>query len=132
VLESENEQLKTDLGFFETVIPKSKGSTRQRVKTITAVRVDPTHLQWRALIVQANKNPDEFKGELVFTVQGKLAGQPWKQSTADTPTPVTLLQYVRMDGLIVVPEALELDSLTVQLRQGTRLISTATVKVKPK
>ena len=132
VLESENEQLKTDLGFFETVIPKSKGSTRQRVKTITAVRVDPTHLQWRALIVQANKNPDEFKGELVFTVQGKLAGQPWKQSTADTPTPVALLQYVRMDGLIVVPEALELDSLTVQLRQGTRLISTATVKVKPK
>lgn len=132
VLESENEQLKTDLGFFETVIPKGKGSTRQRVKTITAVRIDPTHLQWRALVVQANKNPDEFKGELVFTIQGKLNGSPWKQTTNDTPTPVSLVQYVRMDGVIVVPEALQVESLTAQLRQGSKLISSATVKVKAK
>ena len=132
VLESENAQLKTDLGFFEAVIPKGKGSTRQRVKTITAARIDPTHLQWRALIVQANKNPDEFKGELVFVVQGQLDGQPWQLSTRDAPTPVSLVQYVRIDGVIVVPEALEVESLTAQLRQSGKLISSATVKVKSK
>lgn len=131
-LESENEQLKTDLGFFESVIPKGKGSVRQRVKTLTASRVDPTHIQWRALVVQANKNSDEFKGELVFIVQGTMGGKPWRQTTEESPTPVTLVQYVRMDGLIVVPAALQVESVTAQLRQGAALLSSTTVKMTGK
>jgi DNA gyrase/topoisomerase IV subunit A len=128
-LEAENEQLKTDLGFFETMIPNSQGSSRQRVKTVTAVRVGPTELAWRALVVQARKNADEFSGELVFVVKGRLFGKPWELSTSASPTPVTLVQYLQLDGVIVVPAALEVQTLTAQLRRADQLISSTTIKV---
>lgn len=129
-LEAENEQLKTDLGFFETMIPKSRGSSTQRVKTVTAVRTAPTELSWRALVVQARKNAEEFKGELIFQVKGQLLGKPWELTTTASPTPVTLVQYLQLDGVIVVPAALNVETLTAQLRQSGRLVSSTTIKLQ--
>jgi hypothetical protein len=130
LLQQENQKLKSDLGFFESVVPKAKanGSAGLKIRSLRAQRLDPKQVRWRILVVQAVKNPPAFEGQVELTLSGTLDGKPWTQSPPNGPTALSLIQYVRLEGVINVPDAVELKTLSAKLVKNKKVLTVETFK----
>ena len=54
-LQADNELLRSDLGFFERLIPGS-GNDALSIRGLQAERLSSTQLKWQVLMIQASKN----------------------------------------------------------------------------
>ena len=126
-LESENQRLQDDLGFFQNLIPAVSGSQ----VAIRSVQAQQNHLAltWQVLLLQPMKNPPNFQGNLEFTVAGLQAGKPWTQSLPGQL--VKLSQYQRVAGSFVLPPDVKVQSLTVKLLEQGVIRATQSIKVAP-
>ena len=117
-LESENQTLRDDLGFFERLIP----STTTEALAIRGLQAEvlPTHqLKWQVLVVQSAKNPNEFKGKLDVTISGTLGGKPWMANLANGAMAIEVKQYRRLDGLIELPAQVQIKSVVVKVMDNS-------------
>jgi hypothetical protein len=128
LLQQENQKLKSDLGFFESVVPKASGRAGLKIRTLRAQKLDPTQVRWRILVVQAVKNPPPFEGRIELTLTGLLNGKPWSQAPASGPVAVNLVQYLRLEGVMNLPEGVELKTLSAKLMKKDQVLAVETFK----
>jgi hypothetical protein len=126
VLEEENRRLRSDLSFFEQLIPASEDATIA-VRGLRARRVAEGRLEWQLLVMQAQRNPGEFQGQLVIALTGTLAGKPWTLEAP--PQAISLRQHLRTEGWLDVPPQAVLKTISIRLLQGGAVKATHTQKL---
>lgn len=126
-LEIENQTLRSDLGFFERLMPGT-GSAALDIRGLQVERLAESKIRWQALMIQPTKNAPEFQGTLEITFTGTQDGQPW--STADTPRTrdVVIRGYLREEGVMEVPPSAVVKTVTARLLQAGVVKSVRTVR----
>ena len=127
-LEAENQKLKSDLGFFEQLIPAA-GAPGASIRGLQVELLKPTELKWQVLVIQAAKNPAEFSGQIELSFTGTESGKPWSGTLSSGLVPVAVKQYGRLEGLYAVPPNVMVKSVTAKLLQGQAVRSMQTVKL---
>ena len=111
-LEVEKQTLRSDLGFYEKLLP-SKGDGLQ-LRGLQAEVSAPGQLKYQLLVVQNGKAPSEFKGRYDLLLSGLLEGKAWTQPLPGGPQALQMRQVTRVEGLIDHPAAAVIK--TVQVR----------------
>lgn len=127
-LESDNRALRSDLGFFERLIP-GNGSGAMSIRGLQVERVAETQVKWQLLMIQAIKNAPEFKGTLDITFTGTLEGKPWQARQSPEPQTVALNSYLRLEGLVDVPAKAVVKTVTAKILQRGEVKSVQTVRL---
>jgi hypothetical protein len=127
-LQSDNEMLRSDLGFFERLLP-SAGGGDLNIRGLQAERISPAQYKWQVLIIQAAKNSPEFAGKIQVSLSGTLNGKPWSINTNATPEPVVVRSYLRKEGLVEVPQQAVIKSITAQIERDGSTVSVHTTKL---
>jgi len=127
-LEAENQTLRSDLGFFERLMPGT-GSEALDIRGLQVERVADSQIRWQALMIQASKNAPEFKGTLEISFTGTQDGKPW--STAATPRSraVVFQGFLREEGVVDVPPTAVIKTVTARLLQGGTVKSVQITKL---
>ncbi|KNZ33275.1 MAG: hypothetical protein AD742_06645 [Methylibium sp. NZG] len=113
-VEAENMTLKSDLGFFERLLPAS-GSEGLTIRGLQAEEKSPGQLRFQLLVMQAGKAPPEFAGRYEVTLTGLLDGKPWSLPQPGGPKPLQLKQYLRVEGMIDHPVGAVVKAVTVRV-----------------
>lgn len=116
-LQTDNQALRSDLGFFERLIPGS-GTDALSIRGLQAERVSDTQLRWQVLMIQASKNAPDFKGALEVRLAGTLGGKPWTATQAPVPQSVVIKGYLRLEGVVDVPAQAVVKNVTAKILQG--------------
>jgi hypothetical protein len=127
-LETDNLALRSDLGFFERLIPGS-GNGDLNIRGLQVERINPTQFKWQVLLIQASKNAPDFKGSLEIIFSGTVAGKPWVQHQAGAPQNVLIKGYLRQEGLLDVPPQVVVKTVTAKIFQGREVKTLYTVKL---
>jgi hypothetical protein len=125
-LEADNRRLRSDLGFFEQLMP-STGASGLHIRGLQVQRQDGGQVHWQVLVMQPLKQAPEFRGRLLLRLDGTLQGKAW--SLELPPQEVVLRQYLRLDGAVDVPPQAVLKTVTARLLQGDKVQSTETQKL---
>jgi hypothetical protein len=127
--ESDNLALKSDLGFFERLLPAGV-STGLSIRGLQLELPSPGQARFQLLVMQSGKMPPEFNGRYDLQLSGILDGKPWTFSQPAGPQPLQLKQYLRVEGMLDFPAQAMVKSATVRvldLNGGLK----ATLTVKP-
>jgi hypothetical protein len=127
-LETDNQLLRSDLGFFERLIPGS-GTNALSIRGLQVERVAEGQLKWQALMIQAMKNAPDFRGTLEITFAGTLDGKPWATTQSPEPQPVLIQSYLRQEGLVDVPVQAVVKTVTAKILQGGAVKSVQTLRL---
>lgn len=127
-LEIENQTLRSDLGFFERLMP-GNGSAALDIRGLRVERVAESELRWQALMIQPTKNAPEFKGTLEISFTGTQDGKPWSTAGAPRTRDVVIRGYLREEGVMDVPPNAVVKTVTARLLQGGAVKSVHTVKL---
>lgn len=127
-LEDENQRLKSDLGFFEQLIPSS-GTAGLSIRGLQAELQRAGELKWQVLVIQAVKNPVEFKGQLELTFTGLENGKPWSGVLAGGSQAILVKQYGRLEGLYPVPSNVLVKGVTAKVLEGATVRATQSLKL---
>ncbi len=127
-LESDNLALRSDLGFFERLIPGS-GNGDLNIRGLQIERISPDQIKWQVLLIQAAKNAPDFKGSLEITFSGTEAGKPWVKLQSDAPQSVLIKGYLRQEGLLNVPPQVVVKTVTAKIYQGREVKTLYTIKL---
>jgi hypothetical protein len=127
-LQSDNQALRTDLGFFERLIPGT-GSDALTLRGLQVERLSAGELKWQVLVMQAAKNAPAFEGSLGVTFSGILEGKPWSMAQAPESQPVQVKTYLRQEGVVLVPPAAVVTTVTARIWQGNTVKSMQTLKL---
>jgi hypothetical protein len=127
-LESDNQALRSDLGFFERLIPGT-GSAAPTIRGLQVERVSPVEIKWQALVMQATKNAPEFKGTMDVIFSGTLEGRPWSVAHGSGGHTVLIKSYLRSEGVVNIPQDAVVKTVTARVLQGATVISTQTIKL---
>lgn len=118
-LENDNTNLRNDLAFFERLIPAA-ASESVAVRGLQGERLGESQLKWQALLIQAQRNVQQFDGVLEIGLTGTLDGKPWGQNVA-ARQPVVFKQYLRLEGLLDLPPQAVVKTITAKVMQGDRV-----------
>lgn len=127
-LQSDNETLRSDLGFFERLLP-SAGGGALNIRGLQAERISSAQYKWQVLIIQAAKNSPEFTGKIQVSLSGTLNGKSWSINTHAAPEPVVVRSYLRKEGLVEVPQQAVIKSITAQIERDGSTVSVHTTKL---
>jgi hypothetical protein len=127
-LQLDNLSLRSDLGFFERLIPGS-GSGELSIRGLQVERLNPGQFKWQVLLIQAAKNAPDFKGQLEITFSGTSAGQPWTQKQSPQPQSVLIKGYLRQEGFLDVPPQTVVKTVTAKIYQGREVKTLYTIKL---
>lgn len=127
-LEAENDALRSDLGFFERLIPGAD-SGALAIRGLEAERLSETQWRWQALMMQATKNAPDFKGSLEITFTGTLGGKPWSLAHAPAPQAVLIKGSLRLQGVVDVPAQAMVKNVTAKILQGNSVRSVQTFQL---
>lgn len=127
-LEADNQRLKSDLGFFEQLIPTT-GMAGISIRGLQAELQRPGELKWQVLLIQAVKNPGEFRGQLEVSFTGLENGKPWTAHLGTGAQPVALKQYGRLEGLLAVPANVVVKTVTAKVLEGQVVRAVQTLKL---
>lgn len=112
--EADNLALKSELGFFQRLLPVNDGEglliRGLQAHSPSAGRV---HYQW--LVMQPGKGPAEFKGRYEVTLGGTLNGHPWVYTAPQGPQPLVLKQVLRVEGLLDHPPQAVVKTVSVKV-----------------
>jgi hypothetical protein len=127
-LQADNLTLRSDLGFFERLIPGT-GSDALSIRGLQVERVADAQLKWQVLMIQAEKNAPDFKGQLEISFAGTLDGRPWAAQHASTPQTVLIKGYLRQEGMVDVPSQAVVKTVTARILQGGAVKALHTIKL---
>lgn len=113
-LESANQDLKNDLGFFERLLPASGEGI-----SIRAVQVDAASngvARYQILVMQqGGRVQPEFRGFLELTANGLQDGRIWTETRPLVRQPLQFKQYQRVEGGLALPPHVELRQIFVRV-----------------
>lgn len=112
-IEAENLKLKADLGFFERLLPAG-AVAGVSIRSLQVESREPGHMRFQMLVMQPGKSPPEFRGRYEVTLAGTLDGKPWTFTPPDSAKPLSMKQYLRVEGMVDHPP--EAVVTTVQVR----------------
>jgi hypothetical protein len=128
-VQSENMSLKSDLGFFEKLVPAG-GAEGLNVRSLQAEQQVPGQLRYQALVMQMGRNVREFSGRYDIVLSGTLDDKPWTISQPGGPKALQVKQSVRLEGLIDYPEHAVVKALQIKVTDGAGAVKTTqTVKL---
>lgn len=97
-LEADNQALRTDLGFFEHLLPATGKSV-----SVRGLEVEPAgagSLKFRLLVMQqGGRAQPEFKGRFELSASGVQDGKPWAATEPLVKQALQFKQYRRIEGL---------------------------------
>ncbi|OQW86675.1 MAG: hypothetical protein BWK72_16460 [Rhodoferax ferrireducens] len=126
----ENQRLKDDLGFFETLIPASGPNTGTlAIRGLQAEALPSGEIKWQVLVIQGVKNPVEFEGRLELVFSGVSGGKPWSGAPPSGALSIRIKQYGRLEGLYQPPEQTVVKSVTVKAMDGPTVRALQTIKI---
>jgi hypothetical protein len=115
-LEAENVGLKSNLGFFEKLLPANANPNAGLViRGLQAEMKIAGNLKYQMLLMQPGKSPAEFSGRYEVTLSGTLDGKPWNWSLPSGIHQLQLKQYLRLEGTIEYPAAAVVQSMSVKV-----------------
>jgi len=127
-LQSDNEALRSDLGFFERLLPSAGGGALS-IRGLQAERITTGQYKWQVLIIQAAKNSPDFSGTIQVSLSGTLGGKPWSMQAQAAPEPVLVRSYLRKEGLVDVPQQAVVKSITAQIERNGSTVSVHTMRL---
>lgn len=128
-VQAENMSLKSDLGFFEKLVPAG-GAEGLNVRSLQAEQQVPGQLRYQALVMQMGRNVREFSGRYDIVLSGTLDDKPWTISQPGGPKALQVKQSVRLEGLIDYPEHAVVKALQIKVTDGQGAVKTTqTVKL---
>lgn len=128
-VQAENMSLKSDLGFFEKLVPAG-GAEGLNVRSLQAEQQVPGQLRYQALVMQMGRNVREFSGRYDIVLSGTLDDKPWTISSPGGPKALQVKQSVRLEGLIDYPEHAVVKALQIKVTDGQGAVKTTqTVKL---
>lgn len=125
-LEADNQALRSDLGFFENLIPDASGAPLA-IRGLHVDRLADGQWRWQVLMIQADRKAPEFQGQLEIRLDGTLAGKPWSMTYAGGPQPIRIKRYLRQDGMIETPPQAMVKSITARLLQSGQVRASQTM-----
>jgi len=129
-LQTENQQLRADLGFFEQLLPRSGADTAAlAIRGVQVARLPSGELQWQVLVIQGAKNPPPWEGQMELVFAGTSAGKPWTGRLPAGTVPIKVQQYGRLQGHFALPTQTVVKSVTVRLLQGATVRAQRSVKI---
>jgi hypothetical protein len=102
-LEAEGQRLRSDLSFFERLLPAAQGTEGLQVRGLMAEAGDPGRIRYQMLVMQHGRNNPEFSGRYELLLSGQLEGKPWTLALPGGDKPLTLKQYARVEGQVEHP-----------------------------
>lgn len=127
-LQTDNQTLRSDLGFFERLIPGT-GSDALSIRGLQVERVTEAQMKWQVLMIQAEKNAPDFKGQLEISFSGTMDGRPWSLQHASSPQPVLIKGYLRQEGLVDVPPQAVVKTVSARILQSGVVKALHTIKL---
>ncbi len=127
-LESDNRNLRDDLGFFEKLLPAA-GTESVAIRSLQAELLSETQLKWQLLVIQPVKNAPNFNGKLDLTISGTQAGQPWLMNLPGGAQVLQFKQYRRVEGVLDLPPLTAVKTVTAKVVEGTVVRSVQTFKL---
>jgi hypothetical protein len=129
VAEADNMALKSDLGFFERLLPAGT-STGLIIRGLQADLQAPGQVRFQLLVMQAGKTLPEFNGRYEITLTGTLDGKPWVYAPPAGPQPLQLKQYLRVEGMLEPPAQAVVKAVSVRVTDLSGTVK-ASLTVKP-
>jgi hypothetical protein len=126
-LEADNRSLRDDLGFFEKLLPA--GGEAASIRSLQAEVLSETQLRWQLLVIQAVKDAPMFNGRLDLTVAGSQAGKPWVMHLPGGPQPLQFRQSRRLEGVLDLPPATVVNTVTAKVMEGAAVRSVQTFRL---
>jgi hypothetical protein len=117
-LEAENRTLRDNLGFFEKLMPAGANEPLA-IRGLQAELVPGNQLKWQVLVLQAARNPPEFRGKLQLILAGTLEGKPWSMDLPDGPRDLRFRQYGRLEGMVDLPSLAVVKNVSAKVVDGT-------------
>jgi hypothetical protein len=102
VVEAENLALKSDLGFFERLLP-ANSNEGLAIRSLQAEVKVPGQVRYQLLLMQAGRSAPEFQGRYEVTISGILDGKPWSMVQPGGAKALQLKQYLRVEGIVEHP-----------------------------
>ncbi|MBY0410833.1 MAG: hypothetical protein K2Q97_12080 [Burkholderiaceae bacterium] len=127
-LESENQTLREDLGFFEKLIPAAK-TDGLAIRALQADVQGGTQLRWQVLVIQAIRNAPEFNGRLELVLEGLRDGRPWTQTQPPAGQPLQVKQYRRVAGTIDLTPDTVVKTITARVLDAKAVRATQTMPI---
>lgn len=128
-LETDNQKLRDDLGFFERLIPTSAGGEGIVIRGLHAEVRNGNELRWQVLVIQPRKSPAEFTGRLELTFSGLQDGKPWTSALPNGAQTVKLKQYGRFEGVLPLPPATLVKSVSARVMEGSLAKAQQSIKL---
>jgi hypothetical protein len=126
-LESVNQSLRDDLGFFETLIPAAGSGVE--IRRLQADNLNARELKWQVLVMQSSKNSPEFSGQLTLNFTGELNGKPWMGALAGGALPFKVKQYGRVEGVYEIPLQVTIKGVTAKVMDGATTRAMQTIEL---
>ncbi len=127
-LENDNLRLRDDLGFFERLIPATNGDGIA-IRGLQAEVQNGRQIKWQALLMQSQKNAQEFNGQLELSFVGTQGGKPWTGALNGSAQAIQFKQYGRFEGVLELPPQTSIKSITAKVMDGKVVRATQTNKV---
>jgi len=128
-IEAENLSLKTELGFYERLLPAATTSGVS-IRALKAQAQGPGHVHYQLLLMQPGKSPREFNGRYEVTLVGTLNDKPWTSVPPDGSKDVQLKQSLRLEGLVEHPPEVVVQALQVRVVDANGAVrATQTAKI---
>ena len=127
-LQADNQSLRSDLGFFEKLIPSS-GVDGVALRGLQADLQNGKDLKWQVLVIQASKNAAEFNGRLELSFSGLLNGKPWNATLPAGPQSFAVKQYGRLEGVFEVPAQVLVKGVVAKVLEGNAVRATQSLKL---
>jgi hypothetical protein len=127
-LEAENRSLRSDLGFFEKLIPTG-GAEGVAIRALQAEVLGGVQLKWQVLVIQPVKNAKEFRGKLELSIAGSLNGEPWLMQLPGGPQPLQFRQYRRIEGMVDLPALAVVKNVSAKVVEGTATRAVQSIKL---
>jgi len=115
--EADNLALKSELGFFERLLPVGAGEGLV-IRGLQADVPSAGRVHYQLLVMQLGKAATEFKGRYEITLAGTLEGKPWVYVPPPGAQPLNLKQYVRVEGVLDHPPAAVVKTVSVKVLDG--------------
>lgn len=117
-LETENLELKADLGFFERLLP-GQAEAGGADFSIRGLLVEPSadlqKMHYQALFMLPGRNSPEFVGQYEVVMSGVLKDKPWSQSLSGGAKSVSFKHYQRVEGFLEMPQGVTVKQVQMKV-----------------
>jgi len=113
-LETENQALKADLGFFERLLPTSGEPIAIRGLQVEASATGP--VRYQLLVMQQGvRGQADFRGTIEVFATGTRDAAPWSTSGPMVRQSVQFRQYRRLEGLLQPPAGVVVRQIQIRV-----------------